>query len=47
MNEKNVILIVDNRLQDSIKSSSLFKVEDCSLLIYQSCHFICIILLNL
>ena len=40
-------LIVSNRLQDSIKSSSLVRIENCPLLIHQSCHFIYIILLSL
>jgi len=47
MNKEKMTLIVGNRLQDSIKSSSLVKIEDCSLLIHQSCHFIYIILLSL
>ena len=40
-------LIVGNRLQDSIKSSNLVRIEDCPLLIHQSCHFIYTILLSL
>ena len=47
MNKEKITLIVGDRLQDSIKSSSLVRIKDYSLLIYQSCHFIYIILLSL
>ena len=47
MNKEKITLIVGNRLQDSIKSSSLVKIEDCPLLIHQSSYFIYIILLSL
>ena len=47
MNEEKMTLIVGNRPQDSIKSSSLVRIEDCPLLIHQSSHFIYIILLSL
>ena len=47
MNKEKITLIVSNRLQNSIKSSSLVRIENCPLLIYQSCHFIYIILLSL
>ena len=43
----NMTLIASNRLQNSIKNSKLVRIEDCSLLIYQSSHFIYIILLSL
>ena len=34
MNEEKVTLVVSNRLKNNIKSSSLFKIKHCSLLIY-------------
>ena len=46
MNEEKITLIADNRLQNSIKSNSLVRIEDYSLLIYQSCYSIYIILLS-